>query len=184
METVADKPSKALTPSYFVGRAYVKDRVVAMPTLDFIADYVASITNVSKTQMQSKIRTAGIAFARQLFIWLSRKYTPETLVSIAKYLNRDHSTICHSIDCIDDYLTYENDRKHLILKVQSYFDLMYQRVSNKKALIVYYQDGTSRHFNSAIDAAASMNKTVGYIYDVIRGKFKNNKIKIKYKYEQ
>ena len=47
--------------------------------------------------MTAKKKTSQIALARQVAMYLCRKYTDDSLSDIGKAFNRDHSTVMHSI---------------------------------------------------------------------------------------
>ena len=65
-----------------------------------ICELVGRQFKVSLAEMQSRSRKKTIAFPRQVAMYLSRKYTEETLADIGRELNRDHSTVMHSIKVI------------------------------------------------------------------------------------
>jgi chromosomal replication initiator protein len=67
-----------------------------------IRDFVASQFQVPLAEMQSKSRKKSVAFPRQIAMFLARKLTDEALSDIGRALNRDHSTVVHSIRVITE----------------------------------------------------------------------------------
>ncbi|HSR36193.1 MAG TPA: chromosomal replication initiator protein DnaA, partial [Desulfurivibrionaceae bacterium] len=67
-----------------------------------IRDFVARQFQVPVAEMQSKSRKKSVAFPRQVAMFLARKLTDEALSDIGKSLNRDHSTVVHSIRVITE----------------------------------------------------------------------------------
>jgi chromosomal replication initiator protein len=65
-----------------------------------IGDLVGSQFKVSIKDMQSRSRKKGITFPRQVAMYLSRKYTDESLADIGRNFNRDHSTVLHAIKVV------------------------------------------------------------------------------------
>jgi chromosomal replication initiator protein len=57
---------------------------------------------VTMNDLYSKTRKREVVMARQLSMYLIRKYTAYSLVQIGDYFGgRDHSTVIHSIDIIE-----------------------------------------------------------------------------------
>jgi len=69
-------------------------------TSAMIGDLVGSQFKVSVKDMQSRSRKKVITFPRQVAMYLSRKYTDESLADIGRIYNRDHSTVLHSIKVV------------------------------------------------------------------------------------
>ncbi len=62
--------------------------------------------------MVSKSRKHEIALARQMAIYLAKKYTQHSLKSIGSFFgNRDHSTILHSCQTIENYIVTDKSVK-------------------------------------------------------------------------
>jgi chromosomal replication initiator protein len=62
--------------------------------------------NITKTEISSKSRLKEICEARQLSIYFIRKNTELPLKEIGKLFNRDHATVMHSIQSIENQLSY------------------------------------------------------------------------------
>jgi len=69
---------------------------------ELIRDFIADQYNVSVDALQSKSRKKVFAFPRQVSMYLARKLTEEPLSEIGKALNRDHSTVVHSIRVVNE----------------------------------------------------------------------------------
>jgi len=65
-----------------------------------IRDFVGSQFKVSVEELKSRSRKRAITFPRQVAMYLTRKYTEETLANIGSHYNRDHSTVLHAIKVI------------------------------------------------------------------------------------
>jgi chromosomal replication initiator protein len=73
-------------------------------TAVMICDMVSSEFKVSVQDLQSKSRKKAITIPRQIAMYLSRKYTDDSLADIGKTFNRDHSTVLHSIKVVTNKL--------------------------------------------------------------------------------
>ena len=73
-------------------------------TAAMICELVSGQFKVSVKELQSKSRKKAITTPRQIAMYLSRKYTEESLVDIGKTFNRDHSTVLHSIKVVSNKL--------------------------------------------------------------------------------
>ena len=65
-----------------------------------IRDFVGCQFNVSVEELQSRSRKRAVTFPRQMAMFLTRKYTEESLADIGSLYNRDHSTVLHAIKVI------------------------------------------------------------------------------------
>ena len=71
-------------------------------TPEYIIEKTATFYDLSPEDILGKGKTKNIAAARQMATYLMRKLTTLTLEEIGGVLNRDHSTILHSIRKIED----------------------------------------------------------------------------------
>jgi chromosomal replication initiator protein len=65
-----------------------------------IRDFVGCQFKVSVEELRSRSRKRAVTFPRQVAMFLTRKYTRESLADIGSYYNRDHSTVLHAIKVI------------------------------------------------------------------------------------
>ena len=71
-------------------------------TPEYIVEKTANFYSLSPEDILGKGKTKNIAAARQIATYLMRKLTTLTLEEIGTVLNRDHSTILHSIRKIEE----------------------------------------------------------------------------------
>ena len=77
-------------------------------TIDLIIDMVSEHFALTSQEIVSSNKSRNISFPRQISMYLSRKLTELSLADIGKSLgNRDHTTILHGVDKIDEL--YKND---------------------------------------------------------------------------
>ncbi len=76
---------------------------------EFIIGKVADFFDISPDEVIGKGKTKNVANARQMSIYLIRKLTGLTLEQIGDVMNRDHSTVLHSIRKVEESL--QNDPK-------------------------------------------------------------------------
>ncbi|MGL1932741.1 MAG: chromosomal replication initiator protein DnaA [Desulfotalea sp.] len=67
-----------------------------------IRDLIADQFRVSVDDLQSKSRKRIITLPRQIAMFLSRKYTDDSLSEIGRLYKRDHSTVLHSVKVITE----------------------------------------------------------------------------------
>lgn len=78
--------------------------------IDFIQKSVADYFELSLEQLVDKSRKKEIVIARQLGMYFAKEYTNLSLQTIGQYFGkRDHSTVIHAINCVNDLI--ETDRK-------------------------------------------------------------------------
>lgn len=73
-------------------------------TASMICDMVCGQFNVSVNELKSRSRKKIVTVPRQIGMYLSRKYTEESLAQIGKTFHRDHSTVLHSIKVVSNKL--------------------------------------------------------------------------------
>lgn len=64
---------------------------------EIIRDFVGCQFKVSVDDLQSRSRKRAVTFPRQVAMYLTRKYTDQSLADIGQLYNRDHSTVLHAI---------------------------------------------------------------------------------------
>ena len=84
-------------------------------TAQHIKQLVARVAEVAVIDLVSPRRQRRIAEARQVAMWLMRRYTPLSFPQIARALERhDHSTVTHGVRKVEEALERarrgENDR--------------------------------------------------------------------------
>ena len=80
---------------------------------------VAEYYNVSVEDLKSKKRVSTIAFPRQIAIYLSRMLTDESFLKIGmEFGNRDHSTIIHSVEKIENEIKNNKQFEKIINEIK------------------------------------------------------------------
>jgi chromosomal replication initiator protein len=87
-------------------------------TIDMILKEVSSHFSVTIGDMRSSKRIKSIMLPRQVAMYLSRKMTDSSLVSIGEKLGgKDHATVLHSIKKIDNELNVKKELKSTVEKI-------------------------------------------------------------------
>ncbi len=77
-------------------------------SMDYIQKTVAAHFKVSVESLKSKSRKRELVTARQAAMYFIKKYTSHSLKSIGQYFGgRDHSTVSHALQAIEDMLDTE-----------------------------------------------------------------------------
>ena len=88
-------------------------------TIDMITKEVTSYFSVKVSDLKSAKRIKSIMLPRQIAIFLSRKLTGNSLVSIGeKFGGKDHATIIHSIKRVEEEMKTKKDLKEAVEKIE------------------------------------------------------------------
>lgn len=99
---------------YLSKSSYTKNNIQKIQQV--VADYY----NITVDDLKSKKRKASIAFPRQVAIYLCRTLTDESFPKIGiQFGGRDHSTIMHSVDKIDNEIKTNPQFKTIIEGLKS-----------------------------------------------------------------
>lgn len=91
-------------------------------TIDTIQEVIADYFKVSIADLKSKSRKKENVYPRQLAMFLAKEYTDLPLKSIGYHFGgRDHSTVIHSIQAINQMIGDDPDVEETIHKLRSYF---------------------------------------------------------------
>ena len=94
-------------------------------TIEDIKEIVASYYNLSLDVIESKSRKHEIALARQMCMYLAKRFTNLSLKAIGSHFGgRDHSTVLHSCTAIDNYL--DTDKR-----VRTVYEQFYKECKNR-----------------------------------------------------
>ena len=89
-------------------------------TIDMITKEVAAHFSIKVSDMKSTKRIKSIMTPRQIAIYLSRKLTSSSLVSIGeKFGGKDHATVIHSIKKIGEEISVKKELKEIVEKIES-----------------------------------------------------------------
>lgn len=92
-------------------------------TIEKIQEVVATYFNLKVSDLKSKIRTASLAFPRQIAMYLCRTMTNHSLPKIgSSFGGKDHTTIIHAykkiLKKIEEDVVFKNKINHLINLIQ------------------------------------------------------------------
>ncbi|HTO14393.1 MAG TPA: chromosomal replication initiator protein DnaA [Edaphocola sp.] len=80
---------------------------------------VCDYFHIDFEKLQSKSRLGDIVNARQIAMYLTKKFTKNSLKAIGNYYGkRDHTTVIHSIQKVEDFLNTDEDYKTSFLEIQ------------------------------------------------------------------
>ncbi len=74
------------------------------PTVAAIQDTVCEINGLTREELMSPRRSAKVARARQMAMYLARELTPLSLTEIARDFDRDHTTVLHAVRTVSTKL--------------------------------------------------------------------------------
>lgn len=80
--------------------------------LDAIMTMVCRYYSIDKNIVLSKKRDREIVMARQMFCWLSRRYTRSTFKLMGEYINRNHATVIHSVQKVEDLIDFDRELRY------------------------------------------------------------------------
>lgn len=107
----------ALQPLIDLGDS--REKVSAQKILNVVSSYY----NLSVSQITGKMKTGQIVIARHIAIYLIRNMLDLSLKQIGElFSNRDHSTIIHSIDYVDDLLKKDPHAKTVVEELKKKID--------------------------------------------------------------
>lgn len=92
-----------------LAESVVKNIVVRKKTItiDLIKETVSREYGITVGDMVSKSRKQNVVRPRQVAMYLSRKYTDQTLQAIGRSFNRYHATAMHAVGCIEKSIREE-----------------------------------------------------------------------------
>ncbi len=103
----------------------ISKKVPKQITIDDIKELVAGYYKLPVEHLESQSRKHEIALARQMSIYLTKQFTQLSLKSIgAGFSNRDHSTILHSCQTIENYLVTDPS-------VKSAYELLHKTLKGR-----------------------------------------------------
>lgn len=90
--------------------------------IEMIEEKVSEYFSVSADQLKAKTRKKEIVIARQVAMYFAKEYTDFSLKSIGEYFGgRDHSTVIHAIQAVNDLIETDNRFKTSIQELQNRF---------------------------------------------------------------
>jgi chromosomal replication initiator protein len=104
---------------------YIKS-VTREVSVDYIQKMVCEYMNVSPELLKENTRKREVVIARQISMYLAKKYTKNSLKEIGKHFGgKDHSTVIHSIQVVDSQLEVDRKFKEEIDELKKRINLSY-----------------------------------------------------------
>ncbi|HMN49960.1 MAG TPA: chromosomal replication initiator protein DnaA [Ignavibacteriaceae bacterium] len=95
-------------------------------TIDDISKAVCSYLNIAENKLREKTRKKEIVLARQLAMYFSKELTKSSLKTIGLHFGgRDHSTVIHACNSIEEMKNNDNSMKELIEGIRTKLVLNY-----------------------------------------------------------
>jgi hypothetical protein len=116
---------------------YTPSQDPTLVTQEIILDSIEEVLNLNYQQIASTTRSNLYVTARIFYCYLMRKHLNWSLKEIGKSINRDHTTVMHSLRSYQDYLLNEE-------VFQSTNRAIEEAVLNRRCPVVY-KIGTSRY---------------------------------------
>ena len=142
-------------------------------TLDAIMTMVCRYYSIDKKLVLGKKRDREIVMARQMFCWLSRRYTRSTFKLMGEYINRNHATVLHSVRKVEELIDFDRELKYdrdtivdMNPQLNNISNLIYniEKVS-KYNLYMYDIDGFGKVDKSTCTWVVTFGNRVYTIYD-------------------
>ena len=95
----------------------IQDKDVSLST-DSILEAVSNHFNVKIEEIKSKKRNQPITNARQVYMYLTREILNESLLNIGKSIDRDHSTVIHGIEKIEEKIKTDKNFENTLITLK------------------------------------------------------------------
>ena len=98
--------------NYWIVPSVLKQRLTKSEREQLASDIINTVSNyygISIEDIKGKCRKRKIVKPRQIIVYLLRTKAMMVLSDIGDVLNRDHTTMIHSITCIQNELTHPYD---------------------------------------------------------------------------
>jgi chromosomal replication initiator protein len=91
----------------------------AQPTIELVQDLACEAFHVSREELLSAARTARIAWARQVAMYLSREHTDATLPAIGeRFGGRNHTTVMHACKRASERIAKDPAAKAIVAELE------------------------------------------------------------------
>jgi len=81
------------------------------PTMSTVVDAVLSHKGMALHEIQLNTRKRPVVYVRQLTMYMLTMYTNMNQRKISELFNKDHTTVIHSVQTINDLLCYDEGVK-------------------------------------------------------------------------
>ena len=104
-----------------------KEKSDIVPTADVIIDEVCKFYNIEPATLRGQGRAKDISLARQIAMYQTRRMTNLSLKEIGKeFDNRDHTTVLHSIERIEDLVKTDPEKAEIIKDITANINIRYE----------------------------------------------------------
>ncbi|OIN56583.1 chromosomal replication initiator protein DnaA [Arsenicibacter rosenii] len=91
-------------------------------TIDAVQEIVADHFGITVADLKSKSRKRELVYPRQIAMYLAKEKTELALKSIGYHFGgRDHSTVIHAIQTVNDLMTEKPEARETVEKLKAYF---------------------------------------------------------------
>jgi len=102
----AQLENKPLNNEFLAKEGWIQESHKEVITLDEIISLVEHNFGINRSDMVSKSRKQAIAWARQVAMYLARRYTLLPLEEIGNTFGRDHATVIHAFDKVTETMQF------------------------------------------------------------------------------
>ena len=125
--------------------------------MNFILIEVCRLHEVRKSEILGTSRLRKLADARKYFCYYVKAINKDiSLVDIGKFINRDHSTMCHALDTLNGWMDLDKNLEMVINKLLQTIEL---RVRNKMEKFVAQLDAEIKLCEQVQINKFNLNKT-------------------------
>ena len=105
-----------------MAKSVLKDMVKSSNSqisIEFIQNYVCDYFGIDTNKVREKTRKQEIVEARQIAMFLAKKYTKSSLKTIGlQFGGRDHSTVIHAISTVEERLSTSPKHKRMLQELE------------------------------------------------------------------
>ena len=104
-----------------------KEKSDIVPTADVIIDEVCKFYNIEPPVLRGQGRAKDLSLARQIAMYQIRRMTNLSLKEIGKeFDNRDHTTVLHSIERVEDLIKTDPEKAEIIKDITANINIRYE----------------------------------------------------------
>jgi chromosomal replication initiator protein len=103
----AQLENKPLNNEFLAKEGWIQESQKEVITLDEIIALVEHNFGINRSDMFSKSRKQAIVWARQVAMYLARRYTLLPLEEIGRTFGRDHATVIHAFDKVSETMQFQ-----------------------------------------------------------------------------
>lgn len=116
--TIAKKPVTAELTREALSDVFSRGEAARVMTCDDVMRAVAEYYDVSVEDLKSNKRQRSISVPRQVSMYLCREVAGASLITIGKAFNRDHSTVMHGCDKVEEEMKVSPQLRNLITNIE------------------------------------------------------------------